>query len=394
MFGRIFGRGKDDQDQAVCADCGRTLLAGEWTQTVVGDDGEELLICSLCGQAHARGGGDALTGGAMPANSGRVRQSRSEAAPVEPAPLVAEPAPRDQRAESDAFWQALKDKDAEIERLQAQLARAEAERQELAGRFARLGSAAPDAHEAEPDAYAPAAAPEVEPPSALTGDSSEPGERTWGETPAEFAAEMAALRETEAAAAGVAAVPAVAPAAAAPAEPVIEQSVAERPSAEPVLGSTPAPVDPLEEPGFAAEAGAPAGAPAHAAPEEPAAVPVPAPDAAAPASVFEDTQPIPELDEESPPNEDASTGEITGPVVAAAVAAAAVAVAPHEPVPVAPRETPAPAAAPAAADVPADAVVPAGPAEAEAEAEGRGRGSLSHSAPARRRPSQRQPRAP
>ena len=86
---------------------------------------------------------------------------------------------RDAHAESDAFWQALKDKDAQIESLKAELARAEAERQELAGRFARLGTAEP----AEP--------------GSLTGDSSEPGERTWGETPAEFAAEMAALREAE-----------------------------------------------------------------------------------------------------------------------------------------------------------------------------------------------------
>ena len=45
MFGRIFGRGKDDRDQAVCADCGRTLLAGEWTQTVVDEHGAERLIC-------------------------------------------------------------------------------------------------------------------------------------------------------------------------------------------------------------------------------------------------------------------------------------------------------------------------------------------------------------
>ena len=52
MFGRIFGRGKDDQDQAVCAQCGRTLLAGEWTQTIVDEHGDERLICSLCGQAY------------------------------------------------------------------------------------------------------------------------------------------------------------------------------------------------------------------------------------------------------------------------------------------------------------------------------------------------------
>ena len=55
MFGRIFGRVKDDQDQAVCAECGRTLLAGEWTQTIVGPDGEDQIICSLCGQSRDLG---------------------------------------------------------------------------------------------------------------------------------------------------------------------------------------------------------------------------------------------------------------------------------------------------------------------------------------------------
>ena len=40
------------------------------------------------------------------------------------------------RAESDAFWRALKDKDAEIERLESRLARAEAEKQELAAQLA------------------------------------------------------------------------------------------------------------------------------------------------------------------------------------------------------------------------------------------------------------------
>ena len=180
MFGRIFGRGKDDQDQAVCAECGRTLLAGEWTQTVVDEHGEERIICSLCGQAYA-GGSETVAAAPAPANNGRMRETRSEARNEErPAPAPADPPARDTRAESDAFWQALKDKDAQIEALKAELARAEAERQELAGRFARLGSA-----EEEPE------------PGSLTGDSSEPGERTWGETPAEFAAEMAALREAE-----------------------------------------------------------------------------------------------------------------------------------------------------------------------------------------------------
>ena len=187
MFGRIFGRGKDDQDQAVCAQCGRTLLAGEWTQTVVDEHGDERLICSLCGQAYV-GQNEPVAAAPAPANNGRMRETRSEARyeeRPEPAP-VAEPPARDTHAESDAFWQALKEKDAQIEGLKAELARAEAERQELAGRFARLGTAAAE----EPES------------GSLTGDSSEPGERTWGETPAEFAAEMAALRAAEAAPAG------------------------------------------------------------------------------------------------------------------------------------------------------------------------------------------------
>ncbi len=179
MFGRIFGRGKDDPDQAVCAECGRTLLAGEWTQTIVDADGREKLICSLCGQTRAPSDDQPLRTAPTPANGGRVRESRTEA--------------RDARSESDAFWRAIKEKEAEIERLQAQLARAEAEKQELAGRFAHLdtreGSAAVSgaAFGAPPDAV----------PYNQTGDSSEPGERTWGETPAEFAAELGALRRRE-----------------------------------------------------------------------------------------------------------------------------------------------------------------------------------------------------
>ncbi len=176
MFGRIFGRDKDDQDQAVCAECGRTLLAGEWTQTVVGADGEELVICSLCGQSRDFGDeAPAAVSAPTPANNGRVRETRTEV-------------PRDARGESDAFWKALKDKDAEIERLQHQLARSEAEKQELAGRLARM-----DASDEGAAAYAPGVAsmaaaalpaiPLIPAPGPvvndLTGDSSEPGERTW-----------------------------------------------------------------------------------------------------------------------------------------------------------------------------------------------------------------------
>ncbi len=194
MFGRIFGRGKDDNDQAVCAECGRTLLAGEWTQTIIDEHGDERLICSLCGQAYA-GAHEPVAAAPTPANNGRVRETRSESAfderpesvfgdepgfdsapgfddaPAAAPAAAAAAAARDAHAESNAFWQALKDKDAQIESLKAELARAEAERQELAGRFARVGTAEP----AEP--------------GSLTGDSSEPGERTWGETPAEFAVE-------------------------------------------------------------------------------------------------------------------------------------------------------------------------------------------------------------
>lgn len=183
MFGRIFGRGKDDRDQAVCAECGRTLLAGEWTQTVVDDRGNERLICSLCGQAYA-GAGEPVAAAPTPANAGRMRETRSEARSGDPAPspepavapdaVAPEPAAH-ARGESDALWLALKDKDAQIEALKARLAQAEAERQELAGRLAHLETS--DASEAEP--------------GSVTMDSSEPGERTWGETPAEFAAELA-----------------------------------------------------------------------------------------------------------------------------------------------------------------------------------------------------------
>jgi hypothetical protein len=100
------------------------------------------------------------------------------------APDSPEAAPRSSRSESDAFWKALKEKDAIIARLEAELARAEAERQELAGQLAALRGQAGAGDAA------------LEPPS---GDASEPGERTWGETPAEFASEMAALQDEAAA---------------------------------------------------------------------------------------------------------------------------------------------------------------------------------------------------
>jgi len=190
MFGRIFGHGKDEPDQAVCAECGRTLLAGEWTQKVVDADGEELLICSLCGQTHAKSGVELDAAGPTPANNGRIRESRSEA----PESRVEARGPH---AESDAFWIALKEKDAEIERLQARLVTVEAERQALADRLTRAQGAELPAEPLIPSAGVAEGAAAIAVSS--TGDSSEPGERTWGETPAEFAAELAALRDASAA---------------------------------------------------------------------------------------------------------------------------------------------------------------------------------------------------
>ena len=121
MLGRLFGRAKDNHDDTVCSSCGRTLLAGEWTQRIVDDDGSERFICSLCAPSEGSPGSSPLepADDTAAVTSGRVK------------PL---------RTDSDAFWRALKDKDAEIERLESHLARAEAEKQELAAQLAQLRS--------------------------------------------------------------------------------------------------------------------------------------------------------------------------------------------------------------------------------------------------------------
>ncbi len=318
MFGRIFGRGKDDQDQAVCAHCGRTLLAGEWTQTVTDEQGGERLICSLCGQAYA-GVGDPLAAAPAPANNGRVRETRTEARSDQGPALDPAPPARDARAESDAFWQALKDKDAQIEKLRAELARAEAERQELAGRFAR------------PDSGDPAALGVDEEPGSVTGDSSQPGEHTWGETPAEFAAEMAALRETEAETApeSSAVFGDAAPHDAAPHESIGPAPVAEAAAAAEVVAGAEA----SEAPGDESTGEIAAAVAAAAVAGEPATPPDDGPptdrdaEAVVPATVFEDTQPIPSVSDEmvavGDDEGDESTGEIAAAVAAAAVAGGA-----------------------------------------------------------------------
>jgi hypothetical protein len=133
MLGRLFGRAKDNHDDTVCSSCGRTLLAGEWTQRIVDDDGSERFICSLCAPSEGSPGSSPLepADDTAAVTSGRVKSLRTD---------------------SDAFWRALKDKDAEIERLESHLARAEAEKQELAAQLAQLRSEGEPGH--PPDAGA------------------------------------------------------------------------------------------------------------------------------------------------------------------------------------------------------------------------------------------------
>ena len=146
MLGRLFGRSKDENDDTICSACGRTLLAGEWTQRVVEDDGSERFICALCARADAAPGPS-----------------------FEPADDIATVTPgrvRPARADSDAFWRALKDKDAEIERLESLLARAEAEKEELAAQLARVRGEATaagngSAKDGEPAAGERASVPDV-----------------------------------------------------------------------------------------------------------------------------------------------------------------------------------------------------------------------------------------
>ena len=154
MLGRLFGRTKDDSDDTICSACGRTLLAGEWTQRVVEDDGSERFICALCARADT-----------VPGDS------------FEPADDIATVTPgrvRPARADSDAFWRALKDKDVEIERLESLLARAAAEKEELAAQLARMRGETTAAGAAGAASAAGAAA------AAAVSDASAAGELSAG----------------------------------------------------------------------------------------------------------------------------------------------------------------------------------------------------------------------
>lgn len=111
----LFGRSKRDTSSSVCAECGRSLLAGELTHRVVDDEGNERIICSLCGKPSMEGVESQVFKGSPPPD-----------------------ADDGERSDSDRFWRALKEKEAQIAHLEARLARSEAERQELVGQLALL----------------------------------------------------------------------------------------------------------------------------------------------------------------------------------------------------------------------------------------------------------------
>ena len=143
----LFGRGKHDTSGSVCAECGRSLLAGELTHRIVDDDGNERLICSLCGQPSGEKGEAHVFTGSAPETGDK------------------------DRSDSDKFWRALKEKDAQIEHLEARLARSEAERQELAGQLALLRVQAEGAAPSHPEAAALVADDEATGEHALAADA-------------------------------------------------------------------------------------------------------------------------------------------------------------------------------------------------------------------------------
>lgn len=111
----LFGRGKHEASGSVCSECGRSLLAGELTHRVVDDEGNERIICSLCGKPSVKGVESQVYKGSPPPDTDDT-----------------------ERSDSDRFWRALKEKEAQIAHLEARLARSEAERQEVAAQLALL----------------------------------------------------------------------------------------------------------------------------------------------------------------------------------------------------------------------------------------------------------------
>jgi hypothetical protein len=136
MLGRLFGKKKDTSGEAVCAECGRTLLAGEWTETIEDEDGNERLLCSLCGQAQPLADGERLND-----DYGRADAALQPSQDADDDAVAADQGATE-HGENDALWKAIKDRDAQIERLKEQLAHGEADRQELIARLAQSQSQA------------------------------------------------------------------------------------------------------------------------------------------------------------------------------------------------------------------------------------------------------------
>jgi len=262
MLDRLFGRGKQELPaEPTCASCGRTLLPGEWAQTIVRDDGVEEVVCSLCVQAHDY---DAPAQGydSTVADFDEAVGYAPAAPVIEPIAVTGRPQQSRGRVPGlyadDTYAQALRDKDAEIARLQAQIAQLDAHNQHLNAQLAALPAVAGEAAQWAPEQQWSApqqAQPAWDEQPAETGwPAAQPAEGAWSagapaaaawstEVPAE-AAQWAPQQPDEAAqwaqenvaeaAAGEAAVTATEPATDAPAA---EQWV-DRPAAEAAWATT------------------------------------------------------------------------------------------------------------------------------------------------------------
>ncbi len=133
MFKRAFGRSKDSFDLTACAACGRTLLAGEQTQSILEEDGTERRICMLCARPETLSLGDDAGQNATIKSTRRIYRSVAE-----------EPSPQ---SNEDALRRALAEKEDEIERVNAQLTRLEAERRDLLDRLSHVPAIAQEPEE-------------------------------------------------------------------------------------------------------------------------------------------------------------------------------------------------------------------------------------------------------
>jgi hypothetical protein len=194
MWDRLFGRGKQELPaEPTCAACGRTLLPGEWAQTVVREDGVEEVVCSLCAQAHDIEPSPHAYDATVADFEDAVGQPPSTpAAEYAPEPRAVTGRPQHSRGrtppeDGDAQWQAIREKDAEIARLQVEIARLQAHNQEL---DARLTQSTPASAAWAPAAVAGAQQWAPEAPAASQWESDQPAARASLE-PAEASAQQA-----------------------------------------------------------------------------------------------------------------------------------------------------------------------------------------------------------